>query len=114
VINTDAEVYGGSGVGNFGAVEAGPDVTTLSLPPLGVVWLTAPANVAPEPAARSVAAGRRELRSTSPVETGQPDAEGGSADQRAQTGTPPAATKPPAGPTVAPPSVPVGRSESRR
>jgi 1,4-alpha-glucan branching enzyme len=96
VINTDAEVYGGSGVGNFGAVEAGPDVTTLSLPPLGVVWLTSPANVAPEPAARSAATDRRELRSTSPVETGQPDAEGGSADQRTQTRRSPTGTKPPA------------------
>ena len=47
VLNTDAEAYSGSGVGNFGAVEAGPDgwhgqpaSALLRLPPLGTVWLT--------------------------------------------------------------------------
>jgi 1,4-alpha-glucan branching enzyme len=45
VINTDAEIYGGSGVGNLGGVEAdgspeGPGVATLRLPPLGALWLT--------------------------------------------------------------------------
>jgi 1,4-alpha-glucan branching enzyme len=46
VINTDAPVYGGSGVGNLGAVEAVPEPchgrpasATLILPPLGVLWL---------------------------------------------------------------------------
>jgi 1,4-alpha-glucan branching enzyme len=46
VINTDAESYGGSGVGNLGAVEAEeqswhglPASTTLRVPPLGAVWL---------------------------------------------------------------------------
>jgi 1,4-alpha-glucan branching enzyme len=46
VINTDADVYGGSGVGNLGAVEAvaepwhgRPASATLTLPPLGVLWL---------------------------------------------------------------------------
>jgi 1,4-alpha-glucan branching enzyme len=46
VVNTDAGEYGGSGVGNYGAVEAfddewhgRPASTTLTLPPLGVVWL---------------------------------------------------------------------------
>jgi 1,4-alpha-glucan branching enzyme len=46
VLNTDAEQYGGSGVGNLGAVEALdepwhglPASTTLSLPPLGALWL---------------------------------------------------------------------------
>jgi len=46
VINTDAIVYGGSGVGNLGAVEAvaepwhgRPASATLALPPLGVLWL---------------------------------------------------------------------------
>jgi 1,4-alpha-glucan branching enzyme len=46
VLNTDAQVYGGSGVGNFGGVEAGdapwhglPASATLSLPPLGALWL---------------------------------------------------------------------------
>jgi 1,4-alpha-glucan branching enzyme len=50
ILNTDAETYAGSGVGNLGAVEAEPREwngqpfsATMALPPLGVVWL------APEP-----------------------------------------------------------------
>ena len=46
VLNTDAEVYGGSGVGNLGAVEAEPVPwhgqpcsVELRLPPSGVLWL---------------------------------------------------------------------------
>jgi 1,4-alpha-glucan branching enzyme len=46
VLNSDAEHYGGSGVGNSGAVEAGPVPTqgyyqslALTLPPLGVLYL---------------------------------------------------------------------------
>jgi 1,4-alpha-glucan branching enzyme len=46
VINTDAAVYGGSGVGNLGAVEAvtepfhgQPASASFTLPPLGVLWL---------------------------------------------------------------------------
>jgi 1,4-alpha-glucan branching enzyme len=46
LLNTDAEVYGGSGVGNLGAVEAEqrpwhgrPASALLQLPPQGVVWL---------------------------------------------------------------------------
>jgi 1,4-alpha-glucan branching enzyme len=46
VINTDAPVYGGSGAGNLGAVEAVPEPchgrpasATLTVPPLGVLWL---------------------------------------------------------------------------
>jgi 1,4-alpha-glucan branching enzyme len=46
LINTDAAVYGGSGVGNYGRVEAvsepwhgRPASARLSIPPLGVVWL---------------------------------------------------------------------------
>ncbi|HEX2575684.1 MAG TPA: 1,4-alpha-glucan branching protein GlgB [Aquihabitans sp.] len=45
VLNTDAELYGGSGVGNLGAVVADgpaahgqPTSATATLPPLGVVW----------------------------------------------------------------------------
>ncbi len=45
VINTDALEYGGSGVGNFGAVQAEqiewhgrPFSASLSVPPLGAVW----------------------------------------------------------------------------
>jgi 1,4-alpha-glucan branching enzyme len=50
VVNTDAEAYGGSGVGNMGVVEAEretwhgqPASAVLQLPPSGVLWL------APEP-----------------------------------------------------------------
>lgn len=46
VINTDAEAYFGSGVGNFGGVEAvpvphhaRPASATVRVPPLGAVWL---------------------------------------------------------------------------
>ncbi|OXM62336.1 1,4-alpha-glucan branching protein GlgB [Amycolatopsis vastitatis] len=46
VVNTDAEIYGGSGVGNLGAVEATEDPwhgqpasAVLQLPPAGVLWL---------------------------------------------------------------------------
>ncbi|WP_166355181.1 1,4-alpha-glucan branching protein GlgB [Phytoactinopolyspora limicola] len=47
VVNTDADVYTGSGVGNWGQVEADdepwhgrPASTTLRVPPLGTLWLT--------------------------------------------------------------------------
>jgi 1,4-alpha-glucan branching enzyme len=43
ILNTDGAGYGGSGVGNLGAVEAGPDEggvsTRMTLPPLATVWL---------------------------------------------------------------------------
>ncbi|MCW2726166.1 MAG: glycogen branching enzyme [Frankiales bacterium] len=49
VLNSDAGAYHGSGVGNMGAVEAGPESwhgqpasTTLRVPPLGTVWLHSP------------------------------------------------------------------------
>jgi 1,4-alpha-glucan branching enzyme len=48
VINTDAECYGGSGVGNLGTVRAEPVAwhdrpasATLRVPPLGALWLRA-------------------------------------------------------------------------
>ncbi|MCB0922508.1 MAG: 1,4-alpha-glucan branching protein GlgB, partial [Actinobacteria bacterium] len=47
VLNTDAQEYGGSGVGNFGGVEADdwewhgrPFSASISVPPLGAVWLS--------------------------------------------------------------------------
>jgi len=47
VVNTDADVYGGSGVGNLGVVTAHEDPyhgqpasATLRLPPLATLWLT--------------------------------------------------------------------------
>jgi 1,4-alpha-glucan branching enzyme len=46
ILNTDAEVYGGSGVGNFGSVTAEPIAAhgrefsaAVNVPPLGSVWL---------------------------------------------------------------------------
>jgi 1,4-alpha-glucan branching enzyme len=49
VVNTDAEGYYGSGVGNFGGVQATaeswhgqPASTVLRVPPLGTVWLHSP------------------------------------------------------------------------
>lgn len=52
ILNTDSLAYGGSGVGNLGRVEAVPDPahgqpasTSLTLPPLAVLWL----RHAPEP-----------------------------------------------------------------
>ena len=46
VLNTDADAYSGSGVGNLGAIEAAaepwhgqPASATLRVPPLGTVWL---------------------------------------------------------------------------
>jgi 1,4-alpha-glucan branching enzyme len=58
VINTDAETYGGSGVGNMGVVAASPlpshgrpASAEISIPPLGVLWLepedSAPSDSAP-------------------------------------------------------------------
>jgi 1,4-alpha-glucan branching enzyme len=46
VINTDADLYGGSGVGNLGTVHAEakpfngqPASAQLRVPPLGALWL---------------------------------------------------------------------------
>jgi 1,4-alpha-glucan branching enzyme len=39
IINSDAQQYGGSGVGNFGVVEASGDHIVLTLPPLATVML---------------------------------------------------------------------------
>ena len=46
VLNTDAEQYGGSGVGNLGSVSAEesewhgrPFSVSLRVPPLGAIWL---------------------------------------------------------------------------
>jgi 1,4-alpha-glucan branching enzyme len=50
LVNTDAEIYGGSGVGNLGSVEAVPEPyhgmpasAVITIPPLGALWL-APAD----------------------------------------------------------------------
>ena len=56
VLNTDAEAYGGSGVGNLGAVEAQtqpwhgrPASAVLQLPPAGVLWLVPETDQPAEP-----------------------------------------------------------------
>lgn len=55
IVNTDAQFYGGSGVGNFGAVTAvagdhagRPAHADLVLPPLATVWLRKSAESAPD------------------------------------------------------------------
>jgi 1,4-alpha-glucan branching enzyme len=55
VLNTDAAVYGGSGVGNLGRIEAvvepwhgRPASAVITLPPLGVLWLAPEEADAPE------------------------------------------------------------------
>jgi 1,4-alpha-glucan branching enzyme len=49
IVNTDAEIYAGSGVGNLGSVQATdepwhgqPASAVLRVPPLGVLWLASP------------------------------------------------------------------------
>ena len=46
LLNTDAAIYGGSGVGNLGGIEAVPEPyhgrpasAIITIPPLGVLWL---------------------------------------------------------------------------
>jgi 1,4-alpha-glucan branching enzyme len=55
ILNSDAPTYGGSGQGNFGGVEAAPlplhgrsHSLTLTLPPLGAIFLRRTAAVAPK------------------------------------------------------------------
>jgi 1,4-alpha-glucan branching enzyme len=71
VLNTDAQIYGGSGVGNLGAVEAEqvmwhgrPASAVLQLPPAGVLWLV------PEPGAGAVR--RRSAAATAAAEAVTP------------------------------------------
>jgi 1,4-alpha-glucan branching enzyme len=54
LLNTDAETYGGSGTGNYGVVQAVPEPwhgrpasASVSIPPLGVVWLVPDTSAAP-------------------------------------------------------------------
>jgi 1,4-alpha-glucan branching enzyme len=63
ILNTDSEVYGGSGVGNYGAVEAveeswhaQPFSAAITVPPLAVVWLQGPPAPTPPPAVEPAAA----------------------------------------------------------
>ena len=73
VLNTDAEAYGGSGVGNLGAVEAEqhvwhgrPASARLRLPPSGVLWL------APEPFEGAVRRPRTAAVDAAPVAAAGP------------------------------------------
>ena len=57
LVNTDADVYGGDGAGNYGAVLAAsepwhgrPASAAMTLPAAGVLWLVADASSAPLPA----------------------------------------------------------------
>jgi len=63
ILNSDASVYGGGGMGNFGAVEAAPFPThgrpwslSLTLPPLAVMAFRAPRIATPAPAEELAAA----------------------------------------------------------
>ena len=38
VLNSDAPVYGGSGIGNLGEVTATGGAVVLTLPPLATMW----------------------------------------------------------------------------
>jgi 1,4-alpha-glucan branching enzyme len=94
VLNTDAQIYGGSGVGNLGAVEAErtmwhgrPASAVLQLPPAGVLWLV------PEPGAGPVR--RRAAASTTTTGTAPTDSPTGSVAEPdlAQNGVRPTATE---------------------
>jgi 1,4-alpha-glucan branching enzyme len=76
VLNTDAEVYGGSNAGNLGRVVADAEVgwngqpasVVLTLPPLAVLWLVPEAPAAGEPAqASGGAAGERDSGPETPA-----------------------------------------------
>ncbi|HEY0888412.1 MAG TPA: 1,4-alpha-glucan branching protein GlgB [Nocardioides sp.] len=69
LLNTDADVYGGSGVGNLGTVTALPRgdgepgplpaYADIAVPPLGTLWLRAPQRPAAEAAEAAEPAGQR-------------------------------------------------------
>jgi 1,4-alpha-glucan branching enzyme len=72
ILNTDAEAYGGSGVGNLGSVQAEPVPwhgqpysALLTVPPLGAVWL--------EPASHSTVSTPAPESLTSEPATAEPD-----------------------------------------
>ena len=81
VLNTDAEAYGGSGVGNLGAVEAEqyvwhgrPASAVLRLPPSGVLWL------APEPYEGAVRRSREAVGTSDAPAIGAADAPASAGD----------------------------------
>jgi 1,4-alpha-glucan branching enzyme len=79
VLNTDAELYGGSGVGNLGAVEAEPQMwhgrpasAALRLPPSGVLWLAPERGVVDEVGPEQAA----DIGQAAPVAPSAPDVVG--------------------------------------
>jgi len=85
VLNTDSEVYGGSGIGNLGAVDAvaepwsgQPASAVLRVPPLAAVWLAPEewplpeAEAAPEAADAGGASDADEARARQALEEGSP------------------------------------------
>jgi 1,4-alpha-glucan branching enzyme len=82
VLNTDAETYGGSGVGNLGAVEAEPVMwhgrpasAALRLPPQGVLWLAPERSVVDEVGPQRAA----DIGQAAPVAPFAPEVVGGTA-----------------------------------
>ena len=77
IVNTDAGLYGGSGVGNLGAVQAtaqpwhGEQASaSVSLPPLGVIWLRPAAATGAALAEEVPAVSRIEPASSAALESG--------------------------------------------
>jgi 1,4-alpha-glucan branching enzyme len=75
LLNTDAEDYGGSGVGNYGRIEAvaepwhgRPASAQISIPPLGVIWF-APERTRTAEAPAGQPAGRASSATSGPART---------------------------------------------
>jgi 1,4-alpha-glucan branching enzyme len=75
ILNTDAEGYGGSGVGNLGSVQAEampwhgqPYSALLTLPPLGAVWLE-PASLTDTPVPTETIGTKEASGTTETIET---------------------------------------------
>lgn len=57
VVNTDAGDYGGSGVGNLGAIHAAGGTATIVVPPLGTLWFRKRPEALPERTSTAEATG---------------------------------------------------------
>src|SRR5206468_612792 len=100
IINTDAGLYGGSGVGNFGAVHAEevpwhglPASAALHVPPLGALWLRPAAPPAAEEPATAEEAPAEPA--TEPPATAATPTDPATAAPPAAASEPPAAEPPP-------------------